>query len=75
MIVRRLKNGMHRTFRYPPEFVTLPEYTAHAGQSVVVTRELRDGDEYDGPAAGLERMYEIAALDGWIGHAWESELA
>ena len=66
--------GSTRKFNYPPEFVTLPDYTAHAGQCVKVLRALRDGDEYDGPKAGLERMYEVRARDGWIGHAWASEL-
>lgn len=67
--------GTTRTFFYPQEFTTLPDYTAHRGVRVEVLRALRDGDEYDGPRAGLERMYEVRALgDGWIGHAWESEL-
>ena len=65
---------MKKTFNYPKEFITLPAYTAHRGQVVEVLRELRDGDEYDGPIAGLERMFEIRASDGWIGNAFESEL-
>lgn len=61
-------------FDYPKEFVTLPDYSAHRGHEVEIVRELIDGDEYDGPKTGLERMYEIRAKDGWVGHAWESEL-
>jgi hypothetical protein len=70
----RIYKGRKYRFAYPPEFVTLPDYTAHAGQMVTVIRPLRDGEEYDGPAAGLERMYEVKAADGWTGHAWQSEL-
>lgn len=61
-------------FDYPKEFVTLPEYSAHRRQVVTILRPLRDGDEYDGPKAGLEPMFLIRAADGWEGHAWESEL-
>jgi hypothetical protein len=66
--------GSIKRFNYPAEFVTLPEYSAHRGQRVKVLRELEDGKEYDGPLAGLERMYEVRAADGWVGHAWETEL-
>ena len=59
-----------RKFNYPKEFVTLPEYTLHAGQVVEVIRPLTTGeaDIENGP------MYEIKASDGWIGHAFEDEL-
>ena len=69
---RALQPGDVRTFNYPAAFVTLPEYTAHAGQHVTVVRELRDGDEYDREDG--DRMYEVRAADGWVGHAWEAEL-
>ena len=58
-------------FNYPAEFVTLPDYTAHAGQIVTVLRELREGVEYDNEG---EKMFEVMASDKWIGHAFESEL-
>lgn len=67
-----VKIGGTYTFDYPAAFVTLPGYTAHAGQRVTVVRELRDGDEYDREDG--DRMYEVRAADGWIGHAWEGEL-
>lgn len=57
-------------FRYPPEFVTLPDYTAHAGQMVEVVHPLtRDEYDFDG-----EAMFLIRADDGWEGHAYRSEL-
>lgn len=64
--------GKTYLLNYPPEFVTLPDYTAHAGQPVTILRELRDGEEYDFEG---DRMYEVRASDGWTGHAWNSELA
>jgi hypothetical protein len=57
-------------FNYPPEFVTHPEYTARAGKEVTVVRELIDGDEYDKE----EQTMYLVSLDGWEGHACESEL-
>lgn len=61
-------------FDYPPEFTTLPEYTAHAGQIVTVLRALR----HRGPDAEFEfegdAMFRIRADDGWEGDAWRSEL-
>lgn len=65
--------GEKRRFAYPPEFVSLPEYTARAWQVVTVVRALTT-DEADGPDQGCEQMYEVRADDGWTGHAWESEL-
>lgn len=65
---------MKKIFAYPKEYVTLPLYTAHAGQEVEVVRELLDGKEYDGPSCDCERMFLIRAADGWEGHAFESEL-
>ncbi len=59
-------------FRYPPEFVTLSKYTAHAGQIVKVVRALR-ADEYEVDSQ-MERMFKIRAFDGWEGAAFESEL-
>lgn len=59
-------------FDYPIEFTTLPEYTQHRGHYVTVLRELEDGVEYD--FEGL-KMYEVRSqVDGWVGHAYESEL-
>lgn len=63
-------------FHYPSEFVTLPEYTAHAGQRVEILRALsaEDGDDVEPPNSDMETMYLIRAADGWQGHAFESEL-
>lgn len=69
-------------FNYPKDFVSLPEYTAHAGQLVIIVRELTDGVEYDNPKSvnpdnseeGSDRMFTVRAADGWEGCAWESEL-
>ena len=72
--MKEISIGSKYTFQYPPEFVTWPEYTEHAGQVVEVTRALKDPEEYEGPSAGGEAMFEIKALDGWTGQAWESEL-
>lgn len=55
-------------FRYPVDFVTLPEYTAHAGQVVQVVGKV-PREPYQ-----LEPMFKIRALDGWEGFAFESEL-
>ena len=60
--------GKKYRFDYPSVFVTLPDYTAHAGQEVLVTRLLQDEDE------DIERIFEISAADGWKGEAFESEL-
>jgi len=62
------------TFEYPREFVTLPDYTAHAGQEVVVVRALTraEADYHDDP--DLERMFKVRTADGWEGDVFESEL-
>jgi hypothetical protein len=57
-------------FNYPKEFLSLTKYTDHAGQIVIVIRELQK-DEYDYQG---EKMYLIRAKDGWTGEAFESEL-
>lgn len=62
------------TFNYPTAFVTLPDYTAHAGQTVEVVRPCTL-EEADGPDSDCEQMYVIRATDGWEGQAFESELA
>lgn len=64
---------MRAKFNYPEEFVTLPEYTSHAGQMVTVLDQL-SASEADRDDDNLERMFHIQADDGWIGHAFESEL-
>lgn len=63
----RIAIGGKYKFEYPPEFKTLPDYSAHAGDIVTVKRML-NGDESD------FEMYEVQADDGWIGHADECEL-
>ena len=63
---------MLRKFNYPPEFKTLPDYTAHSGQIVEVGFQLSEEEADRSPE--LERMFHIRATDGWRGHAFESEL-
>lgn len=58
-------------FRYPPQMLTLPQYTAHAGQVVTIVRELESGVEYDDEG---DRMFRVRADDGWEGDAYQSEL-
>jgi hypothetical protein len=67
-----IKIGKSYRFDYPKAFVTLPEYTARRNETVTVVRQLTD-DEAD-QGEGMERMFEVRASDGWIGHAWASEL-
>lgn len=53
----------------------MPEYSAHRGQTVTVTRPLSaDEAQPPIPEEGITQMYEIQADDGWVGHAWEEEL-
>lgn len=66
--------GRQYRFDYPAEFRTLPDYTVHTGQTVTVVRQLT-AQEADFPSEDCpDPMYEVAALDGWTGHAWGSEL-
>ena len=62
---------MKRVFNYPIQFKTLPDYSNHRGQVVTVIRPLIRGVEYNYEGEG---MYEVRAADGWIGHAFYSEL-
>ena len=48
-----------------------PEYTAHSGEVVTVLRQL-GADECDYEAGS---MFEVAASDGWKGHAHSDELS
>jgi hypothetical protein len=57
-------------FDYPAAFTTLPDYTAHAGQKVVIVRQLTL-DEAD---QECQPMYLVRAADGWEGHAYLDEL-
>lgn len=66
-----VKIGAQYRFDYPAAFVTLPDYTAHAGKPVTVLRQLTD-DECD---SECQPMYVVQASDGWTGHADDSELA
>lgn len=63
--------GSRYVFGYPETFTTLPEYTARRGQIVTVKRAMEPGKEYDDEG---DPMFEIEAADGWIGHAFASEL-
>jgi hypothetical protein len=58
-------------FNYPQEFTSLSDYTLHRGAKVEILRPMMDGAEYDYEG---ELLYEVRASDGWIGHAFESEL-
>ena len=69
--------GKRFRFDYPAVFVTLPDYTAHAGQTVLVTRRLRSRPKGSLPAEydyEGDAMYRVRADDGWEGSAWASEL-
>ena len=70
-----IRIGSLYRFVYPNVFVTLPEYTAHAGRAVMVLRAL-DETEADPPSPddGIEPMFKVRAADGWEGSAYESEL-
>lgn len=78
-----IKVGMSYRFAYPDVFVSLPEYSNHRNQTVVVIRPCREGEadvlwddlEGDGIEIIVDRMFVVQAQDGWIGHAWETELA
>lgn len=69
-------------FVYPKEFVSLDDYSAHRDQLVTVLRPcteteadvLWDDPEGSGTPIIVDRMFVVQASDGWIGHAWESEL-
>lgn len=65
-----MKVGTKKRLNYPKELTTLPEYTAHSGQTVDVIRPLTL-DEAD---AEVGQMYLVRAADGWEGHAYEEEL-
>lgn len=68
---------MKYIFNYPKEFTSLQDYTAHAGQKVDIVRPMRSYENYpDDGEYNFEGdpMFEIRAEDGWIGHAFESEL-
>jgi len=62
--------GGRYVFCYPEEFVTLTDYTAHAGQTVTVLRQLTD-DKCD---PECQPIWLIRADDGWEGHANNDEL-
>lgn len=64
--------GTRRVFTYP-DFGTPdghPDYTAHSGQTVTVTRQLTN-TECD---PECQPMLAIVADDGWQGHAHAAEL-
>ena len=49
-----------------------PEYKAHAGCAVTVTRHQIDGEDYDGE--GTRHLVRIRADDRWTGDVWDDEL-
>jgi len=63
------KAGLCWRFAYPSEFVFHPDHTAHSGQIVTALRKMENADE-----AEVGPMYEIMALDGWLGLAYDCEL-
>lgn len=77
-----IKVGTSYRFDYPVEFTSLPEYSAHRGMTVTVIRPCREDeadvlwDDLDGNGNDtiVDRMFIVQAMDGWIGHAWETEL-
>lgn len=60
--------GKEYRFNYPPQFTTLPDYTARAGSVVTVVAIQEPGHEQG------ETTYLVRAADGWEGTAFESEL-
>lgn len=66
-----IRVGDEVTFRYPTAFTSLPDYSAHRDQGVIVRRQLAAEAEYDFEG---DAMFEIEASDGWRGHAFGSEL-
>ena len=77
-----LDTPIRKSFAYPKEFVTLPEYSAHANQVIMVLRpcapeeaDILYDDLDDGRGAIIvDRMFKVQADDGWIGDACETEL-
>lgn len=77
-----IKVGQRYTFDYPEEFTSLDAYSDHRGQSVIVVRPttateadvLWDKVDASVDEEIIDRMFVVQADDGWIGHAWESEL-
>lgn len=70
---RSIVVGKKYVFRYPEEFVTLPEYSDRRGVVVSVVRPCNE-DEAEPPSADVEALFIIRASDGWEGMAWASEL-
>ena len=77
----QLPPGYTAPFNYPEEFTAMPEYTARRGQEVTVLRPCSEDEAvplYDDPfsigTVLVDRMYIVQAADGWIGHAWHSEI-
>lgn len=78
-----VKTGEQYRWDYPEEFTSLDDYSAHRGQIVTVLRPctLDEADvvwdrvDASEPEQIMDRMFKVQAADGWIGDAWESELA
>lgn len=64
--------GKTAILRYPREFKTLPDYTAHRDKPVLIGEQLSEQEADRGE--DLERMFHVTAEDGWKGHAFEPEL-
>lgn len=71
-----IEPGKRYVFNYPNEFTTLPDYTAHSGQQVMVIAEA-SREDYDSwrEEEGGELMFEVRADDGWCGFAYAGELS
>lgn len=78
----QLRPGYTAMFNYPKEFTSLEDYSTHRGKQVTVIRPcsadeadpLYDDPDGVGASVLIDRMYVVQAEDGWIGHAWHSEL-
>lgn len=78
----RIVIGRAYRFDYPDEFTSLDAYSAHRGDTVTVERPcsldeagvIWDDPDNKGADEIVDRMFVVRANDGWIGHAWESEL-
>lgn len=74
--------GHRCIFRYPVEFTSLDDYSEHRDHTCTVVREctpdeadlIWDDPDCTGTNHIVDKMYVVHCEDGWIGHAWDSEL-
>ena len=68
--------GKQYKFAYPVEFTTMPDYSAHRGETVTVLR-LATKEEHDPADYAPDEyvpMFQVQASDGWTGLADATEL-